>query len=35
MEQDFTEEYTSGKLAELCGVSVRTVQYYDSRTYSY
>lgn len=31
MEQDFTEEYTSGKLAELCGVSVRTVQYYDSR----
>lgn len=20
MEQDFTEEYTSGKLAELCGV---------------
>ena len=31
MKQDFTEEYTSGKLAELCGVSVRTVQYYDSR----
>lgn len=24
-------EYTTGEIAKLCGVSVRTVQYYDSR----
>ena len=24
-------KYTTGELAKLCGVSVRTVQYYDSR----
>ena len=25
------ERYTTGQIAKLCGVSVRTVQYYDSR----
>ena len=24
-------KYTTGEIAKLCGVSVRTVQYYDSR----
>lgn len=24
--------YTTGELAKLCGVTVRTVQYYDSRS---
>ncbi len=24
-------KYTTGELAKLCGVSVRTVQYYDTR----
>ena len=24
-------KYTTGEMAKLCGVSVRTVQYYDSR----
>ena len=24
-------QYTTGEMAKLCGVSVRTVQYYDSR----
>ena len=24
-------QYTTGEIAKLCGVSVRTVQYYDSR----
>ncbi len=24
-------EYTTGEIAKLCGVSVRTIQYYDSR----
>ena len=24
-------KYTTGELAKLCGVTVRTVQYYDSR----
>ena len=24
-------KYTTGEMAKLCGVSVRTVQYYDTR----
>ncbi len=24
-------KYTTGEIAKLCGVSVRTVQYYDTR----
>ena len=26
-----TKQYTTGEIAKLCGVSVRTVQYYDDR----
>ena len=26
-----TNLYTTGEIAKLCGVSVRTVQYYDDR----
>ena len=25
------QKYTTGEVAKLCGVSVRTVQYYDNR----
>ena len=27
-----SQQYTTGEIAKLCGVSVRTVQYYDSRS---
>ena len=28
-------KYTTGELAKLCGVTVRTVQYYDTRGIEY